>query len=631
MSPAPLGEHHVRHIVTTFAYVDELLGDIERIARTDSSPFARARPDLDADEAALVLSYVALLRERMLTALDRLGIPRPEPHASGRWHIATTLTAARVALADLAKLHGYGPVGEDTVAAVDALAGELSALLARMGAALHEREPGGLIERLAALDGVEGEVLRALERRSREQGLVELRTLIAAAVERAADRTFEVGVFGRVSSGKSSLLNALAGIDVLPVGATPVTAVPVRLRHGDEAVRVRFQDGEERLVALAQIADYVTLAANPGNRLGVASVEIALPSLPAGIRLLDTPGIGSLASGVSALSFAWLPRCDLGLVLVPAGAPFGREELALVAGLAHAGIACEVLLSKCDLLSDAEREAALAYLRGELARVTGPAAAPRVWPASTVAGFEATLADFRAAVLEPALAQHRRAHRRALHLRLRRLLVLADAALTDHGATGGTDRFGAQRAVQQASERLRAETQSLAASAPALLAAAAHAVEEAWDQGHDAREAARSAVVAMASAAVGRVRELVEAAHPDGTGSAPDARRLPPLFDPRFLDELPQFAPPRLARQWRGTQAARRQLEPLRPALESALSRYSAALWSWGRAQLDAAAAAATVDGVSGPAGPFRDPDLARLAGLLGRSDDPPGEGDEWT
>lgn len=71
--------------------------------------------------------------------------------------------------------------------------------------------------------------------------------------------------------------------------------------------------------------------------------------VPAGLRFLDTPGIGSLSQSGPAQAFAWLPRCDLGVVLVAAGNPVGTDDLALLTGLTRAGITARVLLSKSDV------------------------------------------------------------------------------------------------------------------------------------------------------------------------------------------------------------------------------------------------------------------------------------------
>ena len=109
---------------------------------------------------------------------------------------------------------------------------------------------------------------------------------------------FEVALFGRVSSGKSSLLNALLGSDVLPVGVNPITAVPTKLRYGPELrAGVAYGDGRSRLIDMDELARLVTEQGNPGNLQNIVRAIVELPSarLSEGILLVDTPGLGSLA------------------------------------------------------------------------------------------------------------------------------------------------------------------------------------------------------------------------------------------------------------------------------------------------------------------------------------------------
>jgi len=61
----------------------------------------------------------------------------------------------------------------------------------------------------------------------------------------------------------------------------------------------------------------------------------------------------------------------------------------------------------------------------------------------------------------------------------------------------------------------------------------------------------------------------------------PRATRLPPLFDPAFLDVLAGLPPPRLVPGVLRTVFARRALEPLQPHLKQDLARYSENLRTW--------------------------------------------------
>jgi hypothetical protein len=64
-------------------------------------------------------------------------------------------------------------------------------------------------------------------------------------------------------------------------------------------------------------------------------------------------------------------------------------------------------------------------------------------------------------------------------------------------------------------------------------------------------------------------------------------RRLPPLFNPDFLDALPQLAPPPIGRRLVGERLARSRLESIAVPLRTALSRYAGRLHAWGTTQLE--------------------------------------------
>jgi hypothetical protein len=61
---------------------------------------------------------------------------------------------------------------------------------------------------------------------------------------RVSEGRFYVACVGQFKRGKSTLLNALVGHEVVPTGFVPVTAVPTVIRFGDEPhARVRMRDG----------------------------------------------------------------------------------------------------------------------------------------------------------------------------------------------------------------------------------------------------------------------------------------------------------------------------------------------------------------------------------------------------
>lgn len=196
---------------------------------------------------------------------------------------------------------------------------------------------------------------------------------------RLAAARFFVACVGQFKRGKSTLLNALVGRPVLPVGVVPVTSAITILRWGDrpDAV-VRRSTGESTRIGLEEVAGFVDERRNPGNRLGVVAVEVFLPSpiLSGGLCLVDTPGLGSVVAANTAATRAFLPHIDAALVVVGPDPPISGDELDLVGEVASEAGELFVVLNKADLATPEQRREVLAFtthvLEGRLGRAVGP-------------------------------------------------------------------------------------------------------------------------------------------------------------------------------------------------------------------------------------------------------------------
>ncbi|HTP25071.1 MAG TPA: dynamin family protein [Anaeromyxobacteraceae bacterium] len=606
-----LNPNHARVVVATFVDVDESLARVEALCTGRIAPFAPERADVDGEAGALLASLISSIRRRMLEALDRLGVKRPEPTISARWSIETALQFAGIAYSELEplRLRGYGALSPEAEHELEQVVRSLSSLLDRGRALLHEADPAAMKDMLADIGGAEGEILRSLERMSADRQLVGVRPLIVAAAERVRSSTLDVGIFGRVSSGKSSLLNALLGETILPVGAVPVSAVPVWIGHGDEAsARVRYLDGRLESVSLEQLASISTEQGNPDNALGIRSIEVTTPRLTTGLRFLDTPGVGSLSTSGPAQAFAHLPRCDHGLVLVPVGAPFGGEELALVRGLATAGVPAQLFLSKADLLGEAEQEEALTYLRTECSRLLGPG---HVLETSAVSGRRPESVEVLRAMLAGMVTRHAAERARALQERILSLVRLTAQEMSGQLSTMGEDATR-EAAVQATLSRVRQWAAALSGLGPTALDSAVVAVAEAWRAKGDARLAGQSAITAIVSAGADRIGGEVEALR-ETLGSPRSSARLAPLFDPPVLVLSMDLTRPRMAAGVLLQSTAAHRLSSVREPLERAVSTYAARLRAWAEEailDLGREASSANVASIDLP------PDLSRLERL---------------
>lgn len=179
-------------------------------------------------------------------------------------------------------------------------------------------------------------------------------------------RFIEVAIFGQFKAGKSSFLNSLIGKDVLPVGVIPVTTVITRLQYGEkERAVIHYYDGKEEEIPLERIAEFTSEAHNPANRKNVEIVDVELPGLEefSGLRLVDTPGLGSTFKYHRETSVNWLPEAGTAIVAISADRPLSAHDLELIRDLQKHTPRVVLLLTKVDLLNDDQQEEIIKFIQ----------------------------------------------------------------------------------------------------------------------------------------------------------------------------------------------------------------------------------------------------------------------------
>ncbi len=197
------------------------------------------------------------------------------------------------------------------------------------------------------------------------------RQLDAAKSLLTQNPSIDVAILGQFKAGKSSFLNSILGQQVLPVGVIPVTTAITRLQYGEiERIIVRHFDGTKTRAAFADIAEYTSEAKNQENRKNVAIVDIELPSLKqyAGLRLVDTPGLGSVYKYHQSTSENWLPDVGTALLAVSADRPLSEHDLELIRELTNHTPNIVLLLTKADLLSPDQQKEVIQFFKQTLQR-----------------------------------------------------------------------------------------------------------------------------------------------------------------------------------------------------------------------------------------------------------------------
>jgi len=237
---------------------------------------------------------------------------------------------------------------------------------------------------------------------------------LRALTGRLAAARLQVAVLGQFKRGKSSLLNALLRVPVLPIGVLPATALATFLSYAASPVLcLEFLDGtvEERTPGdvadlQAQLAALVTEQGNPENHLGLARVEAGMPAalLERGVVLLDTPGIGSTLRHNTETARAALAECDVALFVVSPDPPITEAERLYLAEIGPAVARLAVVLNKSDTVDDADRARSVEFLRKVLTEQAGLAADVAIFPASARAGLRAGLVNDRDGLAASGLA-----------------------------------------------------------------------------------------------------------------------------------------------------------------------------------------------------------------------------------
>lgn len=133
-SSGRLNEYQARRLRVACHYIDRLLCEIEGMLDASSSraAFPRYSADLGPAESAVIENYVAQVRAKLESVLERQDIPREIPSIAASHAIHVTLGTIDIAVEELKPryMRGYGEVPEAAVTELNRIVSDLRGLVA---------------------------------------------------------------------------------------------------------------------------------------------------------------------------------------------------------------------------------------------------------------------------------------------------------------------------------------------------------------------------------------------------------------------------------------------------------------------------------------------------------------------
>ncbi len=210
--------------------------------------------------------------------------------------------------------------------------------------------------------------------------------------EKVETNTFNLVVVGQFKRGKTSLINALLGADILPVAVVPLTSIVTIIKYGEALrINVNFNDGRIAEIKPESLPQYVTERGNPKNEKDVSDVVITYPSpyLRGGVQMIDTPGVGSVYEHNTDVAYQYLPKSDAALFLLSVDQPLSKAELDFLKDVRGYSNRIFFLLNKADYFREEDLRESMDFSTNVLKEAMGTHV--RIFPISAKLALEGKL------------------------------------------------------------------------------------------------------------------------------------------------------------------------------------------------------------------------------------------------
>lgn len=201
-------------------------------------------------------------------------------------------------------------------------------------------------------------------------GLHQQKLGLSAAVDKLHKKTFNVGIIGSFRKGKSTLINALLGQEIVPSDIVPTSATLNYIRYDTiPSAEIRFKDGTIKNIPIGEINNYITKITKESAAVA-ATVDKSIISYPCkfcqnSVQIIDTPGLEDTAE-MDKITESVIPYLDAMILVVVPGHPFGGAEADFVRNKVMTSDLGRILVvvNKIDTLeSDDDRRRIIALIK----------------------------------------------------------------------------------------------------------------------------------------------------------------------------------------------------------------------------------------------------------------------------
>lgn len=216
--------------------------------------------------------------------------------------------------------------------------------------------------------------------------------------------SYDIVVCGEVKKGKSSLLNAIIGQNILPVDTNVATSQVFRISDSkEESFSLVFTDGTTSPITREQLSQYgsqVDANINGERTFGdriLSHIQVNVPTqfLPEHVNLVDTPGLGAVYKSHEWLTQNYVKRAAGVLFVFEASQPMVELEKTFINKVLDITPHVMFVMTKIDLVKPSEWTAQLRRLEESLADIYAERRlpVPIVYPISSKALMEAAKED----------------------------------------------------------------------------------------------------------------------------------------------------------------------------------------------------------------------------------------------